>query len=162
MSVLLSIEESVDANYFVIQRIGGDTVVTPNKILKLTYTDNTVNPPIMTTVSHTFGATDDLDAGVVLNATDIVNASTYIDGIYTFTLRDAGDTTTLGQVSEGFAAIVAGQVMRDALNYRPELDIKTRIALLERMRLLNCLSYSATLGTIEGYNENLEMLQMLY
>ena len=159
MSVLLSIEESVDANYFVIQRIGGDAVVTPGKILKVTYTNE---ESVITTVSYTFLAADDLDTGVVLNASTIVNSGTYIDGIYTFTLRDAGDTTTLGQVSEGFAAIVAGQVMRDALNYRPELDIKTRIALLERMRLLNCLSYSATLGTIEGYNENLETLQMLY
>lgn len=158
MSVLLGIEESVDGNYFTIQRIGGDAVVTPSKILKITYTEDNV----ITTVSHTFGSTDDLDVGVVINAATVVSTDTYIDGIYTFTLRDAGDATTLGQTSEGFAAIVAGQVMRDSLSYRAELDIKTRIALLERVRLLNCLSFAATLGSIESYNENLEMLQQLY
>ena len=151
MSVLLGVEESVDAAYFTIQRVGGDAVVTIGCTLDITYGT--------TTLTYTFSGTDDLDTGVVINASD-VNLSTFEDGVTTFILKN-NLNTEIGRTTEGFAAIIAGIVMRESLSYRVSLDYKTRYTVLEKVRILNNLSYAATLGSIADFNDNLEMLQNL-
>ena len=151
MSVLLGVEESVDATYFTIQRIGGNTAVITGGRIDIVY--NT------TTLTYNFKVTDDLDAGVVVLASD-VGLSTFTDGVKTFIVYSSVPTE-LGRTVEGFAAIIAGEVMRDSLVYRTRLDYKTRYAVSEKVRLLNNLSFAATLGSIADFNENLSMLQNL-
>lgn len=155
MSVLLSIEESVDASYFTIQRTGGDVVAVTEGTVLHVYLDN-----VELDNSITFLASDDIDVGIIVNASDF-SLTTFEDGIYSFLYNDTDDTTQLGTVTEGFAATVAGQVMRNSLAYRVGLDYKTRYTLLEEIRLLNNLSYAATLGSVNDFNDNLQMLEDL-
>lgn len=154
MAVLLSVEESVDGTYFIVQRVGGDAITTPGKYLRLFKDNVEISPSIL------FGASDDLDIGIVILATSF-GLTTFEDGIYAIQVRDSDNITILGDVTEGFASIVAGQVMRNSLDYRVGLDYKTRYTLLEQIRLLNNLSYSATLGSIQDFNTNLETLERL-
>ena len=154
MAVLLSVEESVDGTYFIVQRVGGDAIVTPGKYLRLFKDNVEISPNIL------FGVSDDLDVGVNILATSF-GLTTFEDGIYGIQVRASNNIDLLGEVTEGFVAIAAGQVMRNSLNYRVGLDYKTKYTLLEQIRLLNNLSYAATLGSIQDFNDNLEALERL-
>ena len=154
MAVLLSVEESVDGTYFIVQRVGGDAIVTPGKYLRLFKDNVEISPSIL------FGASDDLDTGVVVLATSF-GLTTFEDGIYGIQVRASNNIDLLGEITEGFVAIVAGQVMRNSLNYRVGLDYRIKYTLLEQIRLLNNLSYAATLGSIQDFNDNLGALERL-
>ena len=154
MAVLLSVEESVNGTYFIVQRIGGDAIVTPGKYLRLFKDNVEISPSIL------FSATDNLDTGVSIPATSFA-LTTYEDGIYGIQIRAANNIDLLGEITEGFVAIVAGQVMRNSLDYRVGLDYKTKYTLLEQIRLLNNLSYAATLGSVQDFNDNLEALERI-
>lgn len=155
MSVLLSVEESIDASYFTIQRTGGDTVTVTEGTVLHVYLDN-----VELDNSITFTASDDIDTGIIVNASEF-SLTSFEDGIYSFIYNDTDDTTELGTATEGFAAVVAGQVMRNSLTYRVGLDYKTRYTLQEEIMLLNNLSFAATLGSVNDFNDNLQMLEDL-
>ena len=97
MAVLLSVEESVDGTYFIVQRVGGDAIVTPGKYLRLFKDNVEMSPSIL------FGASDDLDTGVVVLATSF-GLTTFEDGIYGIQVRASNNIDLLGEVTEGFVS----------------------------------------------------------
>lgn len=118
-----------------------------------------------------------LEEGIDLSPSDLAYASgsedeltgetEYPDGVYEFTFNIDTDyssepyTYTNDPTSEGFASIIIGEVIREALNYRIYLDYKSKDEILEKVRLLNNLYFSSQIGSTTAFSENLEQLQLL-
>ena len=151
-TITFNVLESADATYFTIVNTGS-TVATP---LTLTVTDPN-------SVDYTFNITSGtyLDAfngaGLELDVSDISYAeSVFADGVYQFTLNDGVDDST---IYEGFNAVILQDGMKEALSYRVYLTKAQKDYILEKMLYLNNLSYAASVGATDKFNENLEVLQ---
>ena len=102
----------------------------------------------------------DLDTGLVLEPTDFGYSETaFVDGIFTFKVTKDAEAEELYTV--GFSNIITGQVMRNALEYRVSMDLKTKDWIEEQNRLLNNLEYAAIVGSDAHYLENLSALELL-
>ena len=97
------------------------------------------------------------DSGFTINAAD-VGVEKFKDGIYTFELDDG--TTTIS-LTEGFAAIVTEDVIKDALSYRIYQPIAIKQRIQEKMMLLNFLYYASSIGDSDSFQSIIEMLQRM-
>lgn len=97
------------------------------------------------------------DSGFTINAVD-VGVEKFKDGIYTFKLDDG--TTTIS-LTEGFAAIVTEDVIKDALSYRIYQPIAIKQRIQEKMMLLNFLYYASSIGDSDSFQSIIEMLQRM-
>jgi len=97
------------------------------------------------------------DSGFTINAAD-VGVEKFKDGIYTFELK--GETTTIS-LTEGFAAIVTEDVIKDALSYRIYQPIAIKQRIQEKMMLLNFLYYASSIGDSDSFQSIIEMLQRM-
>jgi len=97
------------------------------------------------------------DSGFTINAAD-VGVEKFKDGIYTFKLDDG--TTTIS-LTEGFAAIVTEDVIKDALSYRIYQPIAIKQRIQEKMMLLNFLYYASSIGDSDSFQSIIEMLQRM-
>lgn len=150
-----TISQAVDGSYITIT----DTrIISTSYVIKVQsdYMDNTSQ----LTLNLDSTQIDDLDTGLVLEPSDFgYTDSVFSDGIFTFVItKDGGDDETL---VKAFMEITAGLVFKDALNYRLYLDIKTKSTIDEKIRLLNNMGYSAEIGSIAYFAENLQLLQDL-
>lgn len=151
-AITFNVQESADASYFTIVNEGVDvatqlilTVIDPNSV--------TYNYTI------TVGALLDSFNGLGLEITAATlgyNATKFADGIYQFTLNDGVKDST---IYEGFNAVILQDGMKSALSYRVYLPKATKDYILEKMLYLNNLSYAASVGATDKFNENLEILQ---
>lgn len=86
------------------------------------------------------------------------------DGIYDFRVQvisTTDDEYLSDSLVMGFCAIITGEVMKDSLAYRVSSKKTYREWLLERMRLLDNLRYSAETGNIQHFEDSLLTLQRL-
>jgi len=97
------------------------------------------------------------DSGFTINAVD-VGVEKFKDGIYIFELKDG--TTTIS-LTEGFAAIVTEDVIKDALSYRIYQPIAIKQRIQEKMMLLNFLYYASSIGDSDSFQSIIEMLQRM-
>ncbi len=151
-TITFNVLESADATYFTIVNMGSN-VATP---LTLTVTD-----PDSVTYNYTITAGDLLNSfnglGLKITAATLgYSATKFADGIYQFTLNDSVDNST---IYEGFNAVILQDGMKSALSYRVYLPKATKDYILEKMLYLNNLSYAASVGATDKFNENLEILQ---
>lgn len=151
-TIIFNVLESADATYFTIVNTGSN-VATP---LTLTVTD-----PDSVTYNYTItvGALLDSFNGLGLKITAAAlgyGATKFADGIYQFTLNDSVDNSV---IYEGFNAVILQDGMKSALSYRVYLPKATKDYILEKMLYLNNLSYAASVGATDKFNENLEILQ---
>lgn len=151
-TITFNVQESADASYFTIVNAGTDIA----GALTLTITD-----PDSTDYTYTIAVGDNLTAfngtGLELTVSDISYAeSIFADGVYQFTLNDTVDDST---IYEGFNAIILQDGMKEALSYRVYLTKAQKDYILEKMLYLNNLSYAASVGATDKFNENLEVLQ---
>lgn len=151
MENILLVEESVDATYFTIQLYNPSVTpfTTEGVILSFIEEDKTY--------TYTFEAEDNLLEGVQITPTMLaLPTNVFNDGIKTFTIEFNGETAT---TTEGFAAIVADKVMREAANYTLEMDYQMKEAIWDRVMLLGNLSMAATVGSIGSFERNLKLLE---
>lgn len=152
-AITFNVQESADASYFTIVNEGADVET------QLTLT---VTAPNGETYDYTItdGASLDSFNGLGLKITTATlgyNATKFADGIYQFTLlNDEVDAST---IHEGFNAVILQDGMKSALSYRVYLPKATKDYILEKMLYLNNLSYAASVGATDKFNENLEILQ---
>ena len=99
------------------------------------------------------------DSGFTINAVD-VGVEKFKDGIYTFELSVNDGTTTIS-LTEGFAAIVTEDVIKDALSYRIYQPIAIKQRIQEKMMLLNFLYYASSIGDSDSFQSIIEMLQRM-
>lgn len=88
----------------------------------------------------------------------------FTDGIYDFRLwvKDTFDDEYYsGSVVMGFCAVITGEVMKSSLSYKTSEKRTYKEWLLERMRLLDNLRYSADTGNLQHFQDNLTTLQRL-
>ena len=151
-TITFNVLESADATYFTIVNTGG-TVATP---LILTVTDtNSVSYNYTITVGALLDSFNGL--GLKITAATLgYSATKFADGIYQFTLNDSVDNSV---IYEGFNAVILQDGMKSALSYRVYLPKATKDYILEKMLYLNNLSYAASVGATDKFNENLEILQ---
>lgn len=152
MAYNLQVEESVDAKSFKIRNFG-DTITNANRIV--------ITTPTVTLIYDLTGK--DINSEITVYASDFTdpNIGDYFeDGIYTFEIQDPSNNI-ITSTTEGFIAIVAIEVFKDALSYRIGTDNYEKYILLEKTRLLDNLSYSAELGLVNAFYENLNMLKKL-
>lgn len=151
-AITFNVQESADASYFTIVNEGVDvatqltlTVIDPNSV--------TYNYTITTgTLLNSFNG-----AGLEITAATLGYGNTkFADGIYQFTLNDGVEDST---IYEGFNAVILQDGMKSALSYRVYLPKATKDYILEKMLYLNNLSYAASVGATDKFNENLEILQ---
>lgn len=152
--ISFNVREKADATAFYIYNTG--TTVSTDLTLTVSYASVSVG---------TFSITgDDLIAfntagGLELTTSDINYAtSTFLDGIYTFTLNDGVDDSTH---VEGFPSIIKLDVIKEALSYRAYQTKAVKDYIVEKNMLLTNLKYSATVGDASKFNENLLMLQRM-
>lgn len=151
-TITFNVLESADATYFTIVNTGS-TVATP---LTLTVIDPN---SVVYNYTITVGALLDSFNGLGLEITAATleyNATKFADGVYQFTLNDDVDNST---IYEGFNAVILQDGMKSALSYRVYLPKATKDYILEKMLYLNNLSYAASVGATDKFNENLEILQ---
>ena len=150
-----TISQSVDGTYITIT----DTrTVSTSYVIKVqsSYMGNT-SELTLTLDSDQRG---DLATGLVLYPTDFGYTDTvFYDGIFTFKITEDGGTEET--LVKAFMELVAGEVFKNALNYRLYLDAKEKSAIDEQVRLLNNLGYSAEIGSTQYFAENLQLLQDL-
>jgi hypothetical protein len=151
-TITFNVEESADASYLTIVNEGADvatqltlTVTDPNSVV-YTYTITTG------TKLNSFNG-----AGLEITVSDLSYAeAVFADGVYQFTLNDSVDDST---IYEGFNAVILQDGMKEALSYRVYLPKAQKDYILEKMLYLNNLSYAASVGATDKFNENLEVLQ---
>ena len=109
---------------------------------------------------YTFKDTEDLLEGVVIKPQMLGGYpnNTFTDGIKTLTLSFDGKEPS---TTEGFAAIIADKVMREAANYKLEMNLQMKEAIWDRIVLLNNLSMAATVGSIGNFEDNLKLLERI-
>lgn len=151
-TITFNVLESADASYFTIVNEGVD--VATQLIL-------TVTAPNSVTYNYTITVGDLLNSfnglGLKITAATLgYSATKFADGIYQFTLNDSVDNST---IYEGFNAVILQDGMKSALSYRVYLPKATKDYILEKMLYLNNLSYAASVGATDKFNENLEVLQ---
>lgn len=149
-----TIVEAANALYFTITDVRVITSYTI-KIQSGAMSDVTEKTLILTA-----GQIGDLAAGLVLDPSDFgYSDELFSDGLYVFkTTKDSG---TEEPYTVGFANIITGEVMRNALEYRTDLDIKTKDWIEEQNRLLINLDYAAQVGSTTHYLENLNALESI-
>lgn len=151
MAITLAVEESIDATYFTIQNVGDTVVSTSGKTLTV-YKDNVALGSVITFT------TENINNGIVIEISDLgLSITEFEDGIYVFILKNGA--SELARCTEGFAAAITLLVMKNNLSYRLGMDSKEKYMLDEQRRLLDCMEYAATIGSIESYNECLGLLQ---
>ena len=151
-TITFNVEESADASYLTIVNEGADVAVQ----LILTVTD-----PDSVAYTYTITTGTKLDAfngaGLEITVSDLSYAeAVFADGVYQFTLNDSADDST---IYEGFNAVILQNGMKEALSYRVYLPKAQKDYILEKMLYLNNLSYAASVGATDKFNENLEVLQ---
>lgn len=149
-----TIVEAANALYFTITDVRVITSYTI-KIQSGAMSDVTEKTLILTA-----GQIGDLAAGLVLDPSDFgYSDELFSDGLYVFkTTKDSGAEEPY---TVGFANIITGEVMRNALEYRTDLDIKTKDWIEEQNRLLINLDYAAQVGSTTHYLENLNALESI-
>ncbi len=151
---IIQVEESIDALSFTIRNLG-HTIVGAYSVV--------ITPPYdsgLGTLIYLLQDNDVLENGVKIDASTL-NISHFPDGIYTIQITVDGGSTVLTENTEGFLAQTSSAVMKDALNYRVGMDSHTKYLILEKMRLLDNLTYAAELGLLDAFNENLAQLKKL-
>ncbi len=150
--MILEVEEVIDGSSFIVKSdaAGVDSI----KVTGV-FPDNSGVEG-----SYTLQPTDSLANGFSLTAQSLGFGNTFKDGIYTIELLDSSNNVIVS-ATEGFVAIVAVAVMKDALNYRVEQSNVDKYKVQEEMRLLDNISYSAELGLQDAFMENLSTLQKL-
>jgi hypothetical protein len=149
-----TIVESANAEYFTLTDVRAIAAYTI-KVQSDAMSDITEK-----TLALDAGQIADLDTGLVLEPTDFGYSETsYVDGIYTFKVTKDAEAEELYTV--GFSNIITGKALRNALEYRVNLDIKTKDWIEEQNRLLNNLEYAARVGSDAHYLENLANLELL-
>lgn len=186
-----SIEESANAEYFTFTDLTGDydvdtnptgwgspnyeknLTLNPTRLVVIKYD---VSTGVSTTYYYLFTDLDDLATMEI--TPDILLTSdgesmgssgdVFEDGRYDFkmqidqTFNNVWSTDAYTYIyTEGFAAVITGESIREFLSYRIYLDYKTKDEILEKMRLMNNLAYSASIGSTTAFSENLLMLQQL-
>ncbi len=116
------------------------------------------------------------EAGVEIKTQDIKSepddtsypSLRFKDGVYDFQVFIVEDDTEYPEAEEpqwsvimGFAAIITREVMRDSLTYHPSQEKQKKEWILEQMRLLDNLKYSADTGNLQFFQDNLTQLQKL-
>jgi hypothetical protein len=151
-AITFNVQESADASYFTIVNEGVDVATQ----LTLTVIDPDSVPYNYTiTVGALLNSFNGL--GLEITAATLgYNATKFADGIYQFTLNDGVEDST---IYEGFNAVILQDGMKSALSYRVYLPKATKDYILEKMLYLNNLSYAASVGATDKFNENLEILQ---
>lgn len=153
-----TIVEAANALYFTITDVRVITSYTI-KIQSGAMSDVTEKTLILTA-----GQIGDLAAGLVLDPSDFgYSDELFSDGLYVFkTTKDSGDDFGAEETyTVGFANIITGEVMRNALEYRTDLDIKTKDWIEEQNIFLINLDYAAQVGSTTHYLENLNALESI-
>ncbi len=145
----VQVEESVDAKSFYIKNIG-DPISSSNRIV-ITTPSTVVIYPITDT---------QINSGVSITAESLGLGTYFEDGVYTFDIQNSSGGL-ITSAREGFLAIIGLQVIKDALSYRIGMDSYLRFITLEKMRILDNLTYCAEIGLLDAFNENLELLKKL-
>ena len=151
-TITFNVEESADASYLTIVNEGAD--VATQLTLTVTDPDSVVYTYTITTGTklNSFNG-----AGLEITVSDLSYAeAVFADGVYQFTLNDSVDDST---IYEGFNAVILQDGMKEALSYRVYLPKAQKDYILEKMLYLNNLSYAASVGATDKFNENLEVLQ---
>lgn len=149
-AITFNVQESADASYFTIVNEGVDVAT------QLTLT--VIGPNVTYDYTITVGALLDSfnGLGLEITAATLGYATKFADGVYQFTLNDGVEDST---IYEGFNAVILQDGMKSALSYRVYLPKATKDYILEKMLYLNNLSYAASVGATDKFNENLEILQ---
>ena len=151
-TITFNVEESADASYLTIVNEGAD--VATQLTLTVTDPDSVVYTYTITTGTklNSFNG-----AGLEITVSDLSYAeAVFADEVYQFTLNDGVDDST---IYEGFNAVILQDGMKEALSYRVYLPKAQKDYILEKMLYLNNLSYAASVGATDKFNENLEVLQ---
>lgn len=171
-----TIVEAANAEYFTFTDTTGDYNVTTNPTGwgAPNYTKDLVTNPIRLVVGfdsvnyyYEFTSLTDLASMELTPALLGMSGDVFDDGIYDFSLQiDPGDTTVWSAAytysyTEGFAAVITAEKIKEFLSYRIYLDYKTKDEILENMRLLNNLAYAASTGDTQSFLDNLDTLQQL-
>ena len=175
LAVTFTIEESSNGEYFTFIDTTGDYPTNPIGWGCDSIAKNTTTNPIRLRVEfesvnyyYTFTNFTELASIEITPLMLLLGTanSTFADGIYSFQIQiyvgGAWSSAYDATVSiEGFAAIITGISIREFLSYRMYLDYKTKDEILEKMRLINNLAFSASIGDSNSFSENLLMLEQI-
>lgn len=155
---ILDIELSKNGEFFTIKNIG-ETPIPSGDYVIIISSSNGFNG------NYTLKSTDNLNDGINIYLSDTFNntaGSIYPDGLYYFKVFNTYDTENpIVTAIEGFLFNITNKVMIDSLTYRDTNDSYKRYIMIEKIRLLENLYYSAHLGLTDAFVENLETLQKL-
>lgn len=153
-TISFNVLESSDAGSFTITNTGDDVATDP---ITLTVTDPEGDDYTFSIAGTDLTAFNSAD-GLEVTTTDLSYSGDFEDGIYVFTLNDGVDDS---EITEGFAAVITDSVMTESLAYRVYETKAQKDYINEKMRLLNNLAYSASVGSTDKFTENLEILQRM-
>jgi len=170
-----TIVEAANAEYFTFTDTTGDYNVTTNPEGWGTpnYEKDIVTNPVRLVVGfdsvnyyYEFSSLSDLASMEITPILLGLAGDTFEDGIYDFSLQisPAGGGYSASYTysyTEGFAALITAEKIKEFLSYRIYLDYKTKDEILENMRLLNNLAYAASTGDTQSFLDNLDILQQL-
>lgn len=170
-----TVVESANAEYFTFTDTTGDYNVTtnPEGWGAPNYTKDLVTNPVRLVVGfdsvnyyYVFSSLTDLASIELTPALLGMSGDVFEDGIYDFSMQispaGAGYSASYTyNYTEGFAAVITAEKIREFLSYRIYLDYKTKDEILENMRLLNNLAYAAATGDTQSFLDNLDTLQQL-
>lgn len=146
----LDIELSKDGTYFTIKSIEGEIF---NKKYLIVSNGSISN-------QYEFKLEDDLNTGVNIFSNLLFGTSVFEDGLYEFTIKDINNEI-ITSTREGFLFNITNKIMVDSLSYRDTNDSYKRYIMIEKIRLLENIYYSAQLGLVDSFLENLKTLQKL-
>lgn len=147
---ILDIELSKDGTYFTIKSIDSDIL---NKKYLVVSNENISN-------QYEFTIEDNLHTGVNISSNILFGVPVFEDGLYEFTIKDANNEVIVS-TREGFLFNITNKIMVDSLSYRDSNDSYKRYIMIEKIRLLENIYYSAQLGLVDSFLENLKTLQKL-
>lgn len=152
--IKFNVLEKADATGFNIYKTGGADAVTGQEL--------TLIDPQDDTYTYIFSELDAVEfnaglSGLEINVSDITGGSSFPDGIYKFSFDTVADSSH----TEGFAAVITLEVIKESLSYRPRLTKAVKEYIQEKIMLLNNLSYAAAISDEEAFNSNLEILQRM-
>jgi hypothetical protein len=89
---------------------------------------------------------------------------TFTDGVYDFRLQvidNFNEEHLSDALVMGFCAVITGKVMKESLSYKISDKRTYKEWVLEKMRLLDNLRYSAETGNLQHFQDNLSTLERI-